>query len=77
MHKPTKAKVNKAISCLVNAYTYLCPEADRENPALLLREMNKDGTYNPHDYCRVLVSGIYDGLAYGNWPSEINKGGEV
>ena len=72
-HKPTRDNIYKAIGCLIDAYAYLAPDEDRNNPAFILADMKHDGSYTPILYCRQLASGIYDGLAYDFWPSVLRR----
>ena len=62
---------DKALIDLRNAWNMLCPEDDKGFVSKLLVEMVEDGTTNRREQCRVIVGRLYDGLAYGNWPSAL------
>lgn len=59
---------DRALVDLANAWNGLCPEADKSFPAKLLRDMRTESKLNK---AKALCGRLYDGLAYGNWPSNM------
>lgn len=60
---------DKALSDLGSVWNMLAPAADQDFTWRLVDEMKADGTTDKRQQCRAIVGRIYDGLAYGNWPS--------
>lgn len=59
-----------AIISLINAWNSVCPEEDKGHLDLVLKEIDDCGG----DYILTTLTGrLYDGLAYGNWPSAVKK----
>jgi hypothetical protein len=59
----------KALLDLFNAWNELCPTVDKGKAIDLVKDMIDDGTHDKRAHCRAVVGRLYDGLAYGNWPS--------
>lgn len=57
-----------AISSISDAWDEVCPDNDQGYVMVLVKDYKADGM-GDKDVCRVVVSSLYDGLAYGNWPS--------
>jgi hypothetical protein len=64
-----QTKEDRALLDINNAWNELCPAVDKGFVWRLVAEMRADGTTNILQQIRVAVSRLYDGLAYGNWPS--------
>lgn len=64
-----QASEDKALVDLANVWNELCPEKDKGFVPKLLAEMKADGTHDKRELARCAVGRLYDGLAYGNWPS--------
>jgi hypothetical protein len=69
-------KTKDALAHLALAWDLLAPKADEGCAWRMVAESKADGTQDPKDHCRIVTSGIYDGLAYGNWPSAVAKLGK-
>lgn len=66
-----QSPTDRAIVDLVNAWNSLAPTADEGFPYRLISEMVADGSTNKLEHARAITSSLYDGLAYGNWPSTV------
>ena len=68
-----QTKERKAQIDLLNAFVELAPEQyDRDRIREMCAEMHKSGE-SDRVIGRSLAGAIYDGLAYGNWPSAVRK----
>jgi hypothetical protein len=61
----------QAIFDLNAAWNDLCPKEDRGHVFRLRAELIEDGVVDTVHQCRSIVGALYDGLAYGNWPSAV------
>lgn len=61
-----------ALSMLIDLWDTLCPDADRGHVTKVIKEAQADGM-SRQDQCRFIVGMLYDGLAYGNWPSVLGR----
>ena len=66
----------QAINDLNNAWNELAPKADQGHVFRLVAELKADGVHNTTHQCRSITGSLYDGLAYGNWPSVVAKMGK-
>jgi hypothetical protein len=62
---------DKALVDLNNAWNELAPKADQGFVWRLVAEMKADGQHDKREQARAITSRLYDGLAFGNWPSAV------
>lgn len=68
-----QTKERRAQIDLLNAYIELCPtQADRDHIRELSAVMHLEKE-SDLAICKAICGRLYDGLAYGNWPSELRK----
>lgn len=70
----TQTAEQRALLDIANAWNELCPDADKSAVSRLVAEMKADGQHDTREHCRVAVGKLWDGLAYGNWPSVVSNG---
>ena len=66
-----KPKVEQALELLQQTWDLLCPDCDIYAADDLIADVIKEGTTDVKEHCRIVVGRLYDGLAYGNWPSAV------
>jgi hypothetical protein len=71
----TKPAVRATVD-LINAYSELCPtQYDKDHIRKMVADMRKER--EPQlAVCRAITASLYDGLAYGNWPSALREPGD-
>ena len=53
------------------AFDELCPKVDQGFVWRMVSECKADGIHDQTWQCRHVVARLYDGLAFGNWPSAV------
>lgn len=61
-----QSKEDRALVDINNAWNEICPTADQGFVWRLYSEMAGE---TKHEIIKAAVGRLYDGLAYGNWPS--------
>ena len=67
---------DKALVDINNAWNELAPKADHGHIWRLVSEARADGITDPVKLCKIATGSLYDGLAYGNWPSAVKTFGK-
>lgn len=65
----SQSKERKALTDINNAWNELAPIADQGFVWRLVADMIADGTTDEREMCKAATGRLWDGLAYGNWPS--------
>jgi hypothetical protein len=64
-----QSKEEQALVGINNVWNSLCPQSDSGFVWQLVSELKADGEYDTRTHCRAAVGKLWNGLAYGNWPS--------